>query len=146
MYIVAAVSKQNTKEQASMHLLRRLRFFVAYFDIDLKCKRTAGVNNTTADYLSRNNLHSFLSLHPQAVQQPTPIPLSLFQRLEVGAPDWSSLPFRQQFSILTRMVYSYSHTKMLQSELTRTSIKVFGNLRTYSPQLPCSIPTTPYPR
>ena len=36
--------------------------------VDLKCKHIAGVNNTTADYLSCNNLHSFFSLHPQ----PTP--------------------------------------------------------------------------
>ena len=69
-----------------MRLLRSLCFFVAHFDIDLKCKHIAGVNNTTADYLSHNNLHSFFSLHPHATQQPKPIP-PLLRMLEVGAPD-----------------------------------------------------------
>ena len=87
-----------------MQLLRSLCFFVAHFDIDLKWKHIAGVNNTTADYLSCSNLHSFFPLHPQATQQPTPIPPPLLRMLEVGAPDWISLPFRQQFSIITRMV------------------------------------------
>ena len=93
--IVVAVSKQYTKEQAAMHLLQSLCFFVAHFDIDLKCKHIAGVNNTTADYLLCNNLHSFFSLHSQATQQPTLIPLSLLWMLEVGVPDWTSHPFRQ---------------------------------------------------
>ena len=32
--VVATVSKQYTKEQAAMHLLRTLCFSVAHFDID----------------------------------------------------------------------------------------------------------------
>ena len=39
--VVAAVSKQYTKEQAAMHLLRTLCFSVAHFDIDFKCKHIA---------------------------------------------------------------------------------------------------------
>ena len=101
--VVAAVNKHYTKEKVAMHLLRSLIFFVAYYDIDVKCKHIAGVNNTTADHLSRNNLQSFFCLHPQAALQPNPIPPPLLQILEVGAPDWTSPLFRQQFSAIIRM-------------------------------------------
>ena len=100
---MAAVNKHYTKEKVAMHLLQSLYFFVAYYDIDVKCKHIVGVNNTTADHLSRNNLQSFFCLHPQAVLQPNPIPPPLLQILEVGAPDWTSPLFRQQFSTIIRI-------------------------------------------
>ena len=62
--VVAALNKQYTKEQIAIHLLQALWFFVAYFDIDIKCRHIAGVANSTADHLSRGNLHLFFSLHP----------------------------------------------------------------------------------
>ena len=36
-------------------------YIYIYIDIDVKCKHIAGVNNTTADHLSRNNLVVLLS-------------------------------------------------------------------------------------
>ena len=62
--VVAAVNKHYTREQKAMHLLQSLWFFATYFDIDVKCKHIAGVNNSTADHLSRGNLHSSFYLHP----------------------------------------------------------------------------------
>ena len=85
--VFAAVNRHYSKEQIAMHLLRSLWFFVAYFDIDIKCKHIAGVNNSTADHLSRGNLHSFFCLHPQATRQPTPLPPPLLQILATGGPD-----------------------------------------------------------
>ena len=96
--VVEAVNNHYTKEQTAMHLLRNLWFFVAYFDIDVRCKHIAGVNNSTADHLSRGNLHSFFSLHPQATRQPTSLPQPLLRILAVGGPDWTSPLFRQLFS------------------------------------------------
>jgi len=80
-----------------MHLLWGLWFFVAYFDIDIKCRHIAGVANRTADYLSRGNLHLFFSLHPQASSQPSPIPPPLLQIIAAGGPDWTSLWFQFYF-------------------------------------------------
>jgi len=87
-----------------MHLLRSLWFFVAHFDIDIKCKHIAGVNNSTADHLSRDNLHSFFCLQPQANRQPTPLPQPLLQILATGGPDWTSAQFRQLFNTILKMV------------------------------------------
>ena len=62
--VVDAVNNHYTKEQTAMHLLRSLWFFVAHFNIDVRCKHIARVNNSTADHFSHGNLHSFFSLHP----------------------------------------------------------------------------------
>ena len=71
--VVIAVNKHYARDQTAMHLLRSLWFFVAHFDIDLKCKHIAGVDNSTADHLSRDNLHLFFHLHPQVTMEPTPL-------------------------------------------------------------------------
>ena len=71
--------------------------FVAYYDIDLTCVHIMGAVNTTADYLSRNNMSSFFSLNPQASPLPTPLPPSLLQIVSVNSPDWTSPHFRRLF-------------------------------------------------
>ena len=103
--VVTAVNKHYAREQKVMHLLRCLWFFVAHFDIDVRCKHIAGVDNSTADCLSRGNMHSFFFLlHPQATRQPTPLPPPLLQILAVGGPDWTSPQFRQLFTATIKMV------------------------------------------
>jgi len=87
-----------------MHSLRALWFFVAYFDIDIKCWHIAGVANSTADHLSRGNLHLFLSLQTQASYQPSQLPQPLLQIIAAGGPDWTSPLFRRLFSSTLRMV------------------------------------------
>ena len=68
--VVTAVNKHYAREQNVMQLLRSLWFFVAHFDIDLRCKHIAGVDNSTADCLSRGNLHFFFFIHrPPASQR-----------------------------------------------------------------------------
>ena len=102
--VVAAVNRQSTKAPESMRLLRCLWFFVAYFDLDVKCRHIPGANNCTADHLSRNNLHAFFCLHPQGLQQCTWLPQPLLQLLAIGGPDWTSAHFRQLFAIIIKMV------------------------------------------
>ena len=101
--VVIAVNKHYARDQTAMHLLRSLWFFVAHFDIDLKCKHIAGVDNSTADHLSRDNLHLFFHLHPQVTREPTPLPPSLHEILAAGGPDWTSPRFRRLFSIIINM-------------------------------------------
>ena len=104
MAVSLSPSRHYIKEQADMHLLWSLWFFVAYFDIDVKCKHIAGITNSTADHLSHGNLHLFFSLHPQVTLQPSPLPQPLLQILEAGGPDWILPLFRQPFSTILRMV------------------------------------------
>jgi len=51
-----------------MRLLECLWFFVAHFDIDVKCRHIPGVNNSTVDHLSHNNLRTcLLSFTPTGI-------------------------------------------------------------------------------
>ena len=64
-----------------MHLLCRLWFFVAHYNIVLMSEHIAGEDNCTADHLSRHNMHSFFSINPQASPIPTPVSPLLLQLL-----------------------------------------------------------------
>ena len=97
MSVVEALKKGSSKDRVVMQLLRSLWFYVAHYDIDLTCVHIMGVANTTADYLSRNNMSSFFSLNPQASTLPTPLPHSLLQIVSVNSPDWTSPHFRKLF-------------------------------------------------
>ena len=65
--VVAAICKGSARDATVMQLLRSLWFFTAHYDIDLACTHIAGVANTTADHLSRNNtalfFHRIHTLH-----------------------------------------------------------------------------------
>jgi len=62
--VVTSLQKGSSNDPASMHLVHCLWFLIAYYDIDLACEHRPGSSNATADYLSRNNLQSFLLRHP----------------------------------------------------------------------------------
>ena len=79
-----------------MHLLRSLRFFVAYYDI--KIEHIAGVHNGIADQLSRNNMQQFFFSNPQANLLPTPLPPELLQIVSVTKLDWTSPRLTQMFN------------------------------------------------
>ena len=56
--------------------------FTAHYDVDLVCEHIAGVVNTTADHLSRNNNSLFcfvFSQNTDASLLPTPLPAPLLQ-------------------------------------------------------------------
>ena len=95
--VVAAIQKGSSKDVSVMHLMRCLWFFVAYYDIDITSTHIAGIANTTANHLSRNNLSSFFSLNPQALQHPTPLPPSLLKIIALPGQDWTSETFKLQF-------------------------------------------------
>ena len=99
--VVAALSNGTAKDNAVMHLLRVLWFFVAYYNIELIPKHIPGVSNCTADHLSRNNLQYF---NPQASAVSTPIPPSLLTLVTIPGPDWTSSSFKQLFNITIKEV------------------------------------------
>ena len=95
--LVTAISKGSSRDKEVMRLLRCLWFFVAYFDIDLHVEHIAGAVNTTADQLSRNQMQSFFSSHPQVSLLPTPLPPALLQLVCSPKTDWISPHFSKMF-------------------------------------------------
>ena len=57
----------------------------------------AGVDNCTADHLSRNKVYNFFSINPQASHIPTLVGPLLQQLLQTPGPDWTTPTFRQLF-------------------------------------------------
>ena len=95
--LVTAISKGSSRDKEVMRLLRCLWFFVAYFDIDLHVEHIAGAVNITADQLSRNQMQSFFSSHPQVSPLPTPLPPALLQLVCSPKTDWISPHFSKMF-------------------------------------------------
>ena len=87
---VAAINNQTSRAKESGHLLRCLAFLTAYHQCYLHATYLPGKHNTLADALSRNNLKLFRLLHPQAQQNPTPIPPELLRLVIIEQPDWTS--------------------------------------------------------
>ena len=102
--VVAVIRKGSAREPLVMHLLRTLWFFVAHFDINVRIEHIAGVLNGAADTLSRDNMHQFFLLHPQAQLLPTPVPEELAQTISVSPPDWTSATFSQLFNTILNKV------------------------------------------
>ena len=115
MCVVQALKKGSAKDHVVMQLLRSLWFYVAYYDINLTCVHIMGAANTTANYLSRNNMSSFFSLNTQASPLPTPLPPPLLQIVSVNSPDWTSPHFRNLFKAIKhiqlahRIIYHFAN-------------------------------------
>ena len=86
---VCDINRMFSSNSSLIHLLRCLSFFAAYFGFHFKAEHVPGVKNSAADALSRNNVHLFLSLVPQALPR-SPIPLQLQELLVGRIPDWGS--------------------------------------------------------
>ena len=94
--VVAAVNKGSARDPNLAHLLRTLAFTTAVLDISVRACHLAGVQNTSADALSRGKLNLFFSLNPQASPMPTIVPAELreivFNReLTWTSPNWMGL-------------------------------------------------------
>ena len=86
---VCNVNRMFSSNSSLLHLLQCLSFFAAYFGFHFKAEHVPGVKNSVADALSRNNVHLFLSLVPQALARSV-IPLQLQELLVGRIPDWGS--------------------------------------------------------
>lgn len=94
--VVAAVNKGAARDPALSSLLRTLAFVTAVLDISLTARHLPGVQNTSADALSRDKLPLFFSLNPQASPIPAIIPqelrkLVLNTSLHWTSPGWTRL-------------------------------------------------------
>ena len=97
MSVVHALSAGTAKDSQLMHLLRCLHFFTASYQIGLFAKHIAGVANSAADALSRNNLSAFRLCTPQAAKEPSLVPPQLLDMLMWQRPDWTSTSWRTMF-------------------------------------------------
>ena len=100
MAVVRALQKGSMKNDHAMHMLRSLWFFTAFYDVMLQAEHIAGINNYRADQLSRNNIVSFFTSHPQAQPSPTPLPLELLEIVGSTKPDWTSQSFTRLFHFI----------------------------------------------
>ena len=94
MAVVDLLRKRTSPDPLVMHLLRCFIFYAAVYHFSFEAKHIAGVNNTAADAISRNNMTLFHSLVPQVVHSPVPEPvleLLVHQRPDWGSPSWTSL-------------------------------------------------------
>lgn len=88
--VVSIINSGSSRVLEAMHVMRCLAFIAAKYEFSIFATHIRGVDNTLADALSRNNESLFRSLHPQAKQSPTAIPVSLLDLLIVSKPDWLS--------------------------------------------------------
>ena len=70
---------------------------------------TAGAVNTTADQLSKNNMQSLFSSHPQVSLLPTLLPPALLQLVRSPEIDWISPHFNKMFRDTITWVQHSSH-------------------------------------
>ena len=94
--VVYAVNKGSAHDPKLVRLLRILALLYAVHSISLRAEHLPGVNNTTADALSRNNLSTFFASNPQATPVPTGVALCLQElvldhRLHWTSPNWKRL-------------------------------------------------------
>ena len=94
--VVAAVNKGAARDPTLSHLLRILALEAAVLDVQITARHLPGVQNASADALSRNKMQTFFSLNPQASPIPSIIPpelqeLVLNRSLLWTSPAWISL-------------------------------------------------------
>ena len=95
--LVDAINKGSSKDEMVMHLLRCLWFFTAFFNIRVTATHIRGVDNSSADMLSRNQAECFLLTNPQASRTPTPLPPPLLLIVSPSKSDWTSPLFQKHF-------------------------------------------------
>jgi len=93
--VVAIVNSGSSKDEKAMHLMRSAFFFLAQYDIRVWAEHIPGVENRSADALSRNDSDSFLLQNPDAQPRPEVLPPALVQALVLRRPDWTSVSWTE---------------------------------------------------
>ena len=98
MSVVHAICSRSVRNPQLMRLLRALFFVEAHFNMSLGARHVAGVSNTAADALSRDNVDLFRLSAPQADAHPSPPPEGLLPLLFNLKADWPSPIWCQQLN------------------------------------------------
>lgn len=95
--VVGIVQATYSSEAHLMHLVRLLYFFASFHGFWFSAEHIAGVDNTLADAISRNNADLFLSQVPQAERRPTAIPPALVEFITADL-SWTSTTWIRLFN------------------------------------------------
>ena len=101
--VVDILNWGNSQDPEVMHLMCCLAFIQAKFQVYLLASHIQGIKNDLADALSRTNLNYFKFHHPQAAQDPTPIPQELLDLTLISKPDWTSAHWTDLWSAIFAM-------------------------------------------
>ena len=96
MAVVDLLKCHTSKDQLLMHLLRCLAFYAAFYWFEFVAEHVAGVENTAADAISRNNIPLFVPLCPQTPQ--VTVPQAVVDLLVIRRPDWGSHDWKKLFA------------------------------------------------
>ncbi len=94
---VAGVNSGYSKIPRIMHLLRRLFFIRARFNIELIALHVPGVVNCLADAISRDQLSFLFTQVPAAIQSQCQLPSAVVSLLLDQHLDWLSPSWRESF-------------------------------------------------
>ena len=94
---VTVVNSRNAHDAHLLHLIRCLCLFEAHLQLYVVARHVRGRDNSLADDLSRNKLHSFFSQVPQMMPLPSPLPLLVVDLLADLAVDWASESWIRRF-------------------------------------------------
>ena len=100
--LIDSLNKESSKDPSVMKLLRTLWLFVAFFDISTQATHIPGVQNNSADHLSRNNMTQFRQSRPNMSFLPDPIPAPLLEMVSLKAPDWTSPRINALFQLVLK--------------------------------------------
>ena len=107
--VVDSINKGSSKEPVTMHLLRCLLFFSAYFGIRVSTSHIPGVVNVAADQLSRNKSATFLPENPHTSSIPVTIPTPLLKLVSPQMQDWTSSSFIHHFKRTINILHMHTH-------------------------------------
>lgn len=103
--VVAVLNSRTSRDYSLMHLLRCLTFFEAKFSFRTVASHIAGVENSLADALSRNNLPFFFQAAGPGISSEGCLPPQpLVDMLINQRPDWTSQTWRKMFNDILNMV------------------------------------------
>ncbi len=87
--VVEVVNSGVSRCEKAMHLVRSAFIFQAMHEVSLWAVHIPGVENRSADALSRDNSSLFFFQNPEARERLTAIPPALLQALVLQSQDWT---------------------------------------------------------
>jgi len=96
--VVAIIRGGTSRTPQEANLMKCLTFLSAVYEFSVGAIHLAGVHNTSADALSRNNLPMFRILNPQANQGTTAVPAMVLDLILLQEPDWKARDWTSQWS------------------------------------------------
>ena len=102
--VVAQVNSLHAHDPHTCNMLCCIALSQAQFDFHLRAAHITGARNVGADHLSRGRSQAFLTQFPSFSSSATQVPPSLVHLLCVELAAWTSLAWKNRFSIIWRLV------------------------------------------